>query len=292
MNKIFTLFFPLLLSSVLNLQAQGIRINELDYDQPSTDSEEFIELYNSDSFPADLNICTVILFNGGNSSIYDSIPLPSFTLNPGEYYVICGGGNSVPNCNLAHGSVSDMIQNGSPDAVAIKDNITQTIFDALSYEGSCVAPYVEGTGVATSDADNNTTPYVSLSRFPDGMDTDNNSIDFNLACITPGTANVDSATGCLPAGIPSTGKNESILYVYPNPASATVSIFGMPSTTKDWTVSVIDASGRLCIQTNAKPERNIISFNVESLSNGLYQIVLTNSAMPLYSAKRALTVNK
>jgi hypothetical protein len=59
-----------------------IVINEIDYDQPGTDTAEFIELENIGSEAVNLGGVTLDLVNGtgGGASIYQSIALPDFSL--------------------------------------------------------------------------------------------------------------------------------------------------------------------------------------------------------------------
>lgn len=67
------------------------------------------------------------------------------------------------------------------------------VIDAISYEGD-IASIVEGSGVGI--ADSGSTPFVSLSRTPDGNDTDQNNVDFSLRCTTPGKTNSPDTTNC------------------------------------------------------------------------------------------------
>ena len=59
-----------------------------------------------------------------------------------------------------------------------------------------------GTPVATA-SDSNTIANIGLSRFADGVDSDNNSNDVSLRCITPGTANSAATSSCpTPVALP------------------------------------------------------------------------------------------
>jgi hypothetical protein len=168
-------------------------INEVDYSQPGTDNLEFIEIFNPCSQAIDLSAYSLLLVNGSNGSTYQTIGLPNTMLAAGEYFVVCSSNNASDYCDIA---VIGTIQNGAPDAVSLIFGGVQV--DGLSYEGD-VAGVVEGTG-AGEDPDN--VEAVGLSRFPNGTDTDNNSLDFSLRCITPGAANDNaSASGCLNCSI-------------------------------------------------------------------------------------------
>jgi len=169
-------------------------INEVDYDQVGTDTAEFIEIKNTTAAPIDLSAYAVQLVNGSGGAVYKTITLPAVNLAAGDYFVICGNGGNVPGCDLDETPDSDLIQNGAPDAVVIV-TVAQpaVVIDALSYEGSTVGA-TEGTGAVA--ADSNTIPFIGVSRFPDGADTNDNNTDASLRCITPGGANSSAQTGC------------------------------------------------------------------------------------------------
>ncbi|NBC17593.1 MAG: hypothetical protein GVY18_09805, partial [Bacteroidetes bacterium] len=177
-------------------------INEIDYDQPGGDDAEFIEILNTGDAPVNLGGVDLVLVNGSNGTTYDTIPLNDTELDPGAYYVLCGNAANVDNC--AQQDISS-VQNGSPDAAALVVSggllklQQQTIIDAVSYEGS-VPGFVEGTG--TTAADNNSDVLISLSRFPDGADTDDNDADFSVRCASPGIENFEVATDCENTGPP------------------------------------------------------------------------------------------
>lgn len=155
-------------------------INEIDYDQVGTDTGGFVEIANTGTGEALLDGIALVLVNGGDSQEYDRVDLTG-TLAPGAYLV-----------------VDVDAQNGSPDGVALIDTGTGALLDALSYEGSITAAVidgqtynlVEGTVLPTSVADSNTVD-GSLSRIPDGSDTDDAATDWAFTTTkTPGAANV------------------------------------------------------------------------------------------------------
>ena len=65
-----------------------------------------------------------------------------------------------------------------------------TIIDTVSYEGNTGAPYTEGSGVGLVDTGAGAPAGPeSISRCPDGADTDQNSSDFLLRPSSPGSSN-------------------------------------------------------------------------------------------------------
>ncbi|HEV2856590.1 MAG TPA: ExeM/NucH family extracellular endonuclease [Thermoanaerobaculia bacterium] len=187
----------LLATAATRPAAAQLVINEIDYDQIGTDSAEFLELKNVSGGVVNLDNYTVQLVNGngGGAAVYDTIDLPNVNLAAGDYYVICANAATVPGCDLDDGPDTDFIQNGSPDAIGLR--LSGVLVDTVSYEGNSGAPYTETTGTPTATAsDSNTVAFIGLSRFPDGTDSNNNSADLSLRCITPGAANASAATGC------------------------------------------------------------------------------------------------
>ncbi|MGH2750582.1 MAG: lamin tail domain-containing protein [Actinomycetota bacterium] len=177
-------------------------VNEIDYDQPSTDTAEFLEIKNVSGAPVGLDSYALQLVNGtgGGAALYQTIDLPDVALASGDYFVICGDAATVPNCDLDVAPDSNLIQNGAPDAVAIVDG--STIVDAVSYEGDTGPPYVEGSGTGLEDDPDIVD--LGISRLPDGTDTDQNNVDLSARCVTPGETNSSATTNCVPPepGVP------------------------------------------------------------------------------------------
>ncbi|MBP6575080.1 MAG: lamin tail domain-containing protein, partial [Flavobacteriales bacterium] len=178
--------------TITNDDLPQIVINEVDYDQDGTDAFEFIELKNNGAAAADLLGLKVELINGANGLLYSTFTLPNVSVAAGDYFVICGTGSSVPNCDFQSGSATNLIQNGPPDGIrlATTGNI---VIDQMSYEGSMST--TEGT--APSDIDDGTQPDQGLSRLPDGGDTNDNSVDWTMRCISPGASNLSTTQFCL-----------------------------------------------------------------------------------------------
>lgn len=164
-------------------------INEIDYDQPGTDYDEFIEIYNRGTGPADLSNVVLELWNGSGTVIYDSISLAAAgsSLPAGGYLVV---GSSTVIANLPGGvltvafSASDNnVQNGGSngDGILLRDGTTT--LDSVSYE-AIITGITEGTNHAGEESDDD-----SLSRVPNGNDTDENEDDFVKQTPTPGTVN-------------------------------------------------------------------------------------------------------
>ncbi len=187
-------FQTLLLTGALTC-ASGVHaallINEVDYDQPGSDTAEFIELFNNGGDNLSLDGYSIDLINGSNSSVYRSIDLSGFSIDSGAYFVVCGNSALVANCDYAFTSTSGWLQNGAPDAMALYNNQQDTL-DSLSYEGN-LFPYTENASILSKDSNSTV---MSLSRLPNGFDSNANNIDFDRGCLTPGSANIAGTGDC------------------------------------------------------------------------------------------------
>lgn len=168
-------------------------INEIDYDQPATDDAEFIEILNTGGVAEGLGDLVLQLVDGGGPTIITTIELPTFSLGPGAYFVVCSDASKVPNCDLVTSLGTGFVEDGAPDAVRLFKTTGGVVIDTVSYEGD-VAGFVETSGV--SPGDNATDFFLGISRFPDGTDTNDNSADLSPRCVTPGLPNVAFTPDC------------------------------------------------------------------------------------------------
>jgi len=164
-------------------------INEVDYDQPGSDTSEFVEIYNAGGSAVDLSSVTLELYNGSNGSLYDTYALSTAgaSLAPGQYLVI---GTASMLGSVAPGALTmslfdpdNNVQNGAPDGMVLKDGAT--VLDGLAYEGTMAGVGEGSAGPADSGGTSG-----SIGRQPGGVDTDDNGADFSFSSTTtPGAAN-------------------------------------------------------------------------------------------------------
>ncbi len=180
-----------------------IVINEIDYDDPGKDTRSFVELKNISQKIIDLSTMEIVGLNGGSTSDYFIYRFQSHQLKPGEYWVL---GTTADSENVAAFVDETMtgvasLQNGPNDGVYLRlKSDSSVIIDSVSYEGASAHPAGSpDTGDAGTDSD--TVADLSLSRVPDGRDTNDNSSDFKLQKSTPGSANADLTTPT-PTGTP------------------------------------------------------------------------------------------
>jgi hypothetical protein len=279
MKRIFTLL-SIILATAFQSNAQLV-INEVDYDQPSTDVAEYIELYNAGSTAVTLSDYQLILFNGSPAVLttYKTIAL-SGTLAAGDYYVI--GTAIVPNVDLVLSSgAQGFIENGasagatgSPDGMGIQQISSGTIVDALSYEGDCPAPWIEGTGLTSANSDTLTSDsvaykYLSIGRYTDGTDSNNNNVDFTRMCGTPGVANVNTVTNCVVTGIAKVD-NKLGFEVYPNPTKGMLNVDFSNGNLKEVSIVLTDILGKEVRRISLGDFNAVYQLDMTSLHNGFY----------------------
>lgn len=249
-----TRFALLTTSCVLatNVGAQLV-INEVDYDQPGTDNAEYIEILNTGPSPLDLSNLNVVMHNGasGNAVEYASLSGGAWpVLAAGSFFVICANA-STANCNAVVTPATNLIQNGPMDAIALvwTENPTPLVMDVLSYAGTLPGE-VEGTG--TTNEDTNLAVGVSLGRFPDGSDTQDNSADFHRMCTTPGAPNVIDPLVCeFDVSVMDVGAASSTFTVLPSPDGHGMLVFDANEAAEPLAFDLFSADGALLASRSA-----------------------------------------
>lgn len=117
--------------------ATSVFINELHYDNASTDSGEFIEIIAP--VGTDLTDYSVVLYNGANGSVYGTTTLSG---------LVADLGNGFGSYSISY--PSNGIQNGAPDGVALVD-ASNTVVQFLSYEGTFTAVGGAADGMESTD---------------------------------------------------------------------------------------------------------------------------------------------
>ena len=179
-------------------------INEIDYDQVGTDTQEFVEVFNPLPTPAALDGLALVFVNGATGTEYLRVDLsPGAEIPAGECLVVSAASIVVPPTAVQLTptvfTTGNAIQNGSPDGVLLLDTVNLRVLDALSYEGSITAATVDGVpgtvnlveapALPDSVADSNTVT-GSLIRWPSGHDTDHADADWVFTTTpTPGAPN-------------------------------------------------------------------------------------------------------
>ncbi|CAM3587203.1 T9SS type A sorting domain-containing protein [Flavobacterium gelidilacus] len=269
MKKLY--FLSLLLGSAIGFaqtnvgitgNVGGVYINEIHYDNASTDVGEFIEV----AGPAgtDLSTYTLTLYNGSNNTSYATIALTG----------------SIPNEANGVGAVSfdaTGIQNGAPDAIALsKTGTGSTNVQYLSYEGVMTAPAVDGPAMGLNSVD---IIAMETSTTPIGYSLEYDETSMAWIVIT------DDTPGLFAQGpVLSTKTFDAIagLSLYPNPVTGNV-LNITSAANLDMNVAVFDIVGKQVI--NTKVINNTL--NVSSLNAGVYIVKVTEDGK---TATRKLVV--
>ena len=153
---------------------------------------------------------------------------------PVTIIVVCANIATVANCDLDVSPNTNLVQNGAPDAVALTR--AGLVLDTVSYEGDVAAPYTEGSGAGLRDSGSSGQDNKGISRFPNGMDTDQNNADFVFSCITPGLGNTSLTDACTATG--------PLLEIFEIQGNGSASPYaGQGITTTNNTVTVVGTDG-------------------------------------------------
>ena len=182
----------------------SLLINELDCDQASTDTKEFVELYDGGAGNTSLDGYALVFYNGSNDLSYATYDLAGQTTNAQGFFVI--GSIEVANVNLSPSGFS--LQNGA-DAVALykapaadfPNNTavtTENLVDFVAYDTDdaddpgLLAGIIEGGQInenASGDMVNH-----SIYRATDGEGGARNTTAFIAGIPTPGKSNASTGT--------------------------------------------------------------------------------------------------
>ncbi|WP_299314239.1 DUF5689 domain-containing protein [uncultured Aquimarina sp.] len=128
-------------------EAQSVFINEIHYDNESTDIDEAIEIAGPSG--TDLSGWSIVLYNGSNGSVYNTISVSG----------------TIPDQQNGFGTIveilpSNGLQNGGSDGIALVDS-SNMVVQFLSYEGTLTAIDGPASGLTSLDiavSESNTTP--------------------------------------------------------------------------------------------------------------------------------------
>jgi hypothetical protein len=183
-------------------------INEVDSDTPSTDTLEFVELYDGGAGNTPLDGLVVVFYNGSNDQSYAAFDLDGFSTNANGYFLL-GNAGVTPTPSIIF--ADNFLQNGA-DAVALYIGnassfpngtavTTTNLIDALVYDtndaddaGLLVLlnsgqPQVNEGGGGDSATQSN-------QRCPNGSGGGRNTSTYIQAAPTPGATNACPVPTC------------------------------------------------------------------------------------------------
>ena len=186
----------------------SVVINEVDADQASTDSAEFVELYDGGTGNTDLTGLSIVLFNGSDDASYLAFDLDGQSTSGAGYFVLCGDAANTANCDMDVSPNTNLIQNGA-DAVALIAGDAVNFPNDTPVANVAVANLIDAIVYDTNDGDdagllvllNAGQPQVneggggnqtghSNQRCPDGLGGARNTDTYEQFAPTPGAENI------------------------------------------------------------------------------------------------------
>ncbi|CAA0113579.1 Uncharacterised protein [BD1-7 clade bacterium] len=191
----------LLASASVGAQAELI-INEFDADQPSSDTAEFVEIFDGGAGNTSLDGHVIVLYNGSDDASYDAIDLDGFSTNADGYFVLCSDSATVANCQL---DTLSQLQNG-PDAIALYQGSATSFGNDTAITS---ANLIDAVVYGTNDSDDagllimlnagqpqvNDATSTSAQRCVNGSGGALNTDTYTSAIPTPGAANACAGGG-------------------------------------------------------------------------------------------------
>ncbi len=217
----------------------SVVINEVVYENYGAESENYIELFGAAG--TDLENCQLHTFMF-DCSVQVSIDLTGYAIPANGCLVI--GHSGVPNIDIEDDFFADNISSNPCNGILLDWN--GFAVDAIQYNPGLGCSYSCGEGDPALPPET----WHSLSRYPDGADSDDNLTDFCEGNLTPGEPNV-----CY---VPITG-------VWHDPANPEACSGN--ETMRDPIVPV-DAADPVCLYLGDTPNDDITSANLWFRING------------------------
>jgi endonuclease/exonuclease/phosphatase family metal-dependent hydrolase len=169
--------------SIVDNDAPAFVINEVDADQTSTDTQEFVEIYDGGVGNVSLNGKTLVLFNGATDTAYTVIPFTASDFTDANGFFVVGDSAVSPTPNKLFSTSSNSVQNGA-DAVALYSGsfsvggavTTTNLIDALVYDtddpdDTGLLVLLQSGQAQINENQNGLGTTQSMSRVPDGDST-------------------------------------------------------------------------------------------------------------------------
>ncbi len=175
-------------------------INELDVDTPSTDTEEFIEIYDGGSGNTSLDGFILVLYNGNGDTSYNTIDLTGAATDADGYFVV--GNAAVLNVDLVVSS--NTFQNGADavglyqadassfpngTAVTVDGLIDAVVYDTDDDDDLELLVLLNAGEPQLNENENGSKDSESLQRIPNGQGGVRNTSGYVASTPTPGAAN-------------------------------------------------------------------------------------------------------
>ncbi len=286
MKKIYSLFAIILISSFSQAQVVISQIYGGGGNGGAVYTNDFIELFNRGTVAQNLAGWSV-QYASANGTTWAVTQLPSFNLQPGQYYLIqeaagatpvlalptpdldgltcgCTYNTSVPPAVITTG-IAMSGSNGKVilvNAIAPESTANPTgtqIIDKVAF-GSTSTSGFEGTGPTGTALTNST---AAIRNNAGCTDTNNNPTDFTAAAPTPR----NSATAINTCSLANNQNAIAGLSVFPNPVKNGV-FYINTNANAERTVTVFDVLGKQVLNTKTSES----AINVSNLNSGVYMV--------------------
>lgn len=247
---------------VFNDNTGNIKITEILYNNPGTDSLEFVEIKNLDASPINIGGWR---FTSGVDGIFPS----NLTIQPGEYIVFAKYQqfvNDFFNINCYAWDLTNSLNNAG-ETIAIS-NAQGTLIDSVAYGittpwDSLANGYGRSLTLCDENADNDLPTSWTTSLDYAGLYFGGTTTDSIFA--TPGT-------GCITVGLETLNSEKASVIVSPNPVTDLATLNFYSSKAENLALSVYDVSGRLVASMNVKSAKGInsIILPITNLDKGTY----------------------
>lgn len=249
------IYFLTLTLFSLSLFSQEVWINELHYDNQSGDVNEGVEIAGTSG--TDLSGWSVVLYNGSNGTVYDTINLSGVIPNESNNFGALWFANAG-------------IQNGAPDGLALV-NSDNAVIQFLSYEGTLTANGGPANGTMSTDIGVRET-----SSTPVGQSLQLTGMYATAASDFTWTGPAANSMGMLNAGqtfptlsIATTSTQDFV--IYPNPV--TNGVVAIANTiASPIAVTVFNVLGKQVLQANITN-----TLDVSNLKAGLYVLQVSQN---------------
>ena len=239
-------------------------VNELHYDNASTDTGEFVEL----AVPMGVESASVevVLYNGNGGLAYDTVSAAEFT--PGA---VAGG------YRLYHRTwPTNSIQNGSPDGLSVSVDGEVVLF--MSYEGVFTAADGPAEGLVSVDigvAETGTTPAGSSLQLRGAGSAYADFVWAAPSAASPGAVNAGQTFDPVSTEPPATPPVASLVLHGPNPFRGQTALVLTLAAPAEVRVEAFDALGRrvaVLVEGPLGAGPHVLTLDGTALAPGLYVV--------------------
>ena len=245
-------------------------------------TNDYIELFNRGTIAQNLNGWSVQYTSATgptSGNVWFTTPLPNFTLQPGQYFLIkCAGSgtNNIPTEDIIS-TIS--LSSTTGKVVLVSDSIPETSFnptgsqiiDKVGYGSNITSTTgYEGSGPTGTLLSNTTAAFRMLNGC---SDTDSNPNDFSVGTPTP--RNSSSPINDCSSSLSVSQNTIATVAVYPNPTHSKVFFDNANSNFKE--VAIYNYLGQEVSKTSFTSISNNQEVDMSVLSAGVYILKFSNN---------------